>query len=131
LVNAAASILPTALNQVKKLTRHDAFDIKNPNNVYALIGTFGHRNQINFHAEDGEGYAFLRDIVQRLDKLNPQVAARMVKPLTMWKRYDKERQTLMLAQLTLLLQDKKISSDLYELVSKSIEYEHEQTKNPA
>lgn len=127
----AATILPTALQQVKKLTRHEAFDIKNPNKVYALIGTFGYRNQINFHAEDGEGYAFLRDIVQQLDKLNPQVSARMVKPLTMWKRYDKERQALMQAQLALLLQDKKISSDLYELVSKSMEYDNEQTKNTA
>lgn len=127
----AASILPTALQQVKKLMRHEAFDIKNPNKVYSLIGTFGARNQINFHAEDGEGYAFLRDVVQQLDKLNPQVAAKMVKPLTMWKRYDKERQTLMRAQLELLLQDKKISSDLYEIVSKSMLYDNEQTKNPA
>lgn len=127
----AATILPTALQQIKKLMRHEAFDIRNPNKVYALIGTFGYRNLVNFHAEDGEGYAFLREVVQQLDKLNPQVAARMVKPLTMWKRYDKERQTLMQEQLSLLLQDKKISSDLYEIVSKSIEYDNEETKHTA
>lgn len=117
----AATKLPNALQQVKKLMRHEAFDIKNPNKVYALIGTFGHRNLVNFHAENGEGYAFLRDTVQQLDKLNPQVAARMVKPLTMWKRYDKERQELMQEQLKLLLQDTKLSPDLYELVTKSLE----------
>ncbi len=59
---------------------------------------------------DGEGYAFLRETVQQLDKLNPQVAARMVKPLTTWKRYDKERQELMREQLELLLQSNKIST---------------------
>ncbi|MBA3660674.1 MAG: aminopeptidase N [Gammaproteobacteria bacterium] len=117
----AGTKLPNALQQVKKLTRHPAFDIKNPNKVYALIGTFGYRNAIHFHAENGEGYAFLRDIVHQLDKINPQVAARMVKPLTMWKRYDKDRQVLMRNQLELLLTDKP-SSDLYELVTKSLEF---------
>jgi len=111
---------PIALQTVKKLMRHEAFDIKNPNKVYSLIGTFGSRNPINFHAEGGEGYAFLCEAVHQLDRLNPQVAARMVNPLTRWKRYDKERQELMWKQLELLLQDKKISRDLYELVSKSM-----------
>jgi aminopeptidase N len=117
----AATKLPTALQIVKKLMRHEAFDIKNPNKVYSLIGTFGQRNPVNFHAKNGEGYAFLRETVYQLDKLNPQVAARMVNPLTRWKRYDKERQELMREQLELLLQDKKLSRDLYELVSKSVE----------
>lgn len=116
----AASKLPGTLQTVRKLMRHEAFDIKNPNKVYALIGTFGQRNPVNFHAEDGEGYAFLREVVHQLDKLNPQVAARMVKPLTTWGRYDKERQELMQEQLELLLQDKKLSRDLYEIVSKSL-----------
>lgn len=115
----AASILPNTLTQVKSLMQHEGFDIKNPNKVYSLIGTFG-RNLANFHAKDGSGYVFLREVVHQLDKLNPQVAARMVNPLTTWRRYDKERQRMMREQLELLLQDKKISMDLYELVTKSI-----------
>lgn len=118
----AASQLPNTLTQIKKLFRHPAFDIKNPNKVYALIGTFGNRNPINFHAENGEGYAFLRDVVQQIDHINPQIAARMVNPLTRFARYDKERQRLMKEQLEIILQDKKISSDLYELVIKSLEH---------
>ncbi|MCW5583712.1 MAG: aminopeptidase N, partial [Gammaproteobacteria bacterium] len=116
----AASKLSDMLREVKKLMQHEAFDIKNPNKVYSLIGTFGQRNLINFHADNGEGYAFLREVVNQLDKLNPQVASRMVKPLTTWKRYDNKRQQLMREQLELLLQDKKISKDLYELVIKSL-----------
>ncbi len=116
----ATSKLPHTLATVKKLVRHEAFDIKNPNKVYALIGAFGQRNPVNFHTASGEGYAFLREIVHQLDKLNPQIAARMVNPLTSWKRYDKERQALMQKQLEVLLQDTKISTDLYELVSKSL-----------
>ena len=116
----AGSKLPNSLQQVKKLLQHPLFDLKNPNKVYALIGSFG-RNAANFHAQGGEGYVFLRETVEQLDKLNPQVAARMVKPLTTWKRYDKERQALMRKQLELLLQNKNISRDVYELATKSIE----------
>jgi aminopeptidase N len=117
----AGSKLKGTLQTVRKLTHHEAFDIKNPNKVYALIGTFGQRNPVNFHSADGDGYAFLREIVHQLDKLNPQVAARMVNPLTSFRRYDKERQKLMQEQLELLLHDTKISRDLYELVSKSLD----------
>lgn len=116
----ALSKLPNTLNQVRKLLRHKAFDIKNPNKVYALIGSFSRHNPINFHDKSGEGYAFLRETVHELDKINPQVAARMIIPLTEWHRYDKDRQGLMREQLKLLLQDKKLSTDLYELVSKSL-----------
>lgn len=117
----ALSKLPGTLNAVRELMKHEAFDIKNPNKVYALIGSFGARNPFAFHVETGEGYEFLREVVQQLDKLNPQVAGRMVNPLTQWRRYDKERQVLMRQQLEVLLQDKKLSKDLYELVTKSLE----------
>lgn len=116
----ALSTLPDTLAEVKALVKHPAFDIKNPNKVYSLIGAFCMRNPAEFHAKHGGGYLFLREMVQQLDKLNPQVAARMVKPLTSWKRYDKERQGLMRDQLALILQDKTISKDMYELVSKSL-----------
>lgn len=117
----ASSKLPDTLQEVQKLIHHESFDIKNPNKVYALIGTFGNRNAMQFHATNGEGYIFLREMVEQLDDLNPQVSARMVKPLTMWKRYDSTRQMIMTKQLSNLLQNTKISSDLYELVSKSLE----------
>lgn len=116
----AASKLPNTLQTVKHLMRHEAFDIKNPNKVYSLIGTFGQRNPSQFHVKTGEGYAFLSEVVRQLNQLNPQVAARMVNPLTAWRRYDNERQKLMRAQLELLLQDNQLSKDLYEIVSKSL-----------
>lgn len=116
----AASTLPDTLTQVKALTKHPAFDIANPNKVYSLIGAFCMRNPVRFHDKSGAGYVFLREIVQQLDKINPLVAARAVKPLTTWKRYDKERQRLMREQLQLILKEKNISNDIYELVTKSL-----------
>jgi aminopeptidase N len=116
----AISKLPGTLQNVKKLLQHEAFDMKNPNKVYALIGAFGHQNLFHFHASNGEGYAFLAEIVQQLDGLNPQVAARMIQPLIQWQRYDKKRQELMRKQLEIISKNKKISNDVYELVSKSL-----------
>ncbi len=117
----AVSKMPGTLNKVKKLLHHEAFDIKNPNKVYALIGAFGHQNLYHFHAANGEGYAFLSDVIEQLDALNPQVAARMIKPLIDWKRYDVARQKLMRQHLERISHNKKISKDVYELVSKSLE----------
>jgi len=115
----ASSKLPGTLERVKKLLHHEAFDIKNPNKVYSLIGVFGH-NAIHFHAKNGEGYQFLAEIVLQLNALNPQIAARMITPLTSWKRYDESRQHLMRAQLELSSKDKNLSPDVYELVTKSL-----------
>jgi aminopeptidase N len=116
----AISKLPGTLGNVKKLLQHEAFDIKNPNKVYSLIGAFAGQNLFHFHAADGAGYAFLSSIVQELDGLNPQIAARMVQPLTGWRRFDKKRQQLMQKQLENILGNKKISNDVFELVSKSL-----------
>jgi aminopeptidase N len=115
----AISKLPNTLDHVKKLVQHPAFDIKNPNKVYALIGGFG-QNLKNVHAIDGSGYAFLAEVVQQLDSLNPQVAARMIRPLVEWKRFDKQRQVLMQQQLNVILSKQGLSNDVFELVNKSL-----------
>lgn len=117
----AVSGLPDTLSRVKQLSGHAAFDIKNPNKVYSLIGAFGMRNPACLHADSGEGYVFLREMVQQLDRLNPQVAARMIKPLTVWRRYDERRQKLMCEQLEVILKADNVSPDIYELASKSLQ----------
>jgi len=116
----ATSEVPGVLSQVKSLVQHPAFNIKNPNKVYALIGGFTVNNLAYFHDASGAGYEFLADQVITLDNLNPQVAARMIEPLTRWKRYDKIRQNLMRKQLERILQIKGLSKNVYELVTKSL-----------
>lgn len=110
---------PNTLANVKKLLAHPAFNIKNPNKVRALLGTFTQNNHRHFHAEDGSGYEFLTDMLLKLDKLNPQVAARMATPLTRWQRLDATRQKLIQQQLKRLA-DVDLSRDLTELVLKGL-----------
>ncbi|MGI4836888.1 MAG: aminopeptidase N [Janthinobacterium lividum] len=116
----AASTLPGGLARVQALMEHPAFNFKNPNKVRAVIGAFAGQNLINFHAADGSGYRFLADIVIRLNALNPQIASRQLAPLTRWRKYDSKRQALMKAELERILASGELSSDVYEVVSKSL-----------
>ena len=116
----AASPLPGGLGRVKQLMEHPAFNIKNPNKVRALIGAFAGQNLVNFHAADGSGYRFLADLVIQLNALNPQIASRLLAPLTRWRKYDSARQALMKAELERIRSSGELSSDVFEVVSKSL-----------
>ncbi|KAL2235355.1 UNVERIFIED_CONTAM: Puromycin-sensitive aminopeptidase [Sesamum indicum] len=87
--------------------------------VYALVGGFC-RSPVNFHAKDGSGYKFLGEMVVQLDKLNPQVASRMVSSFSRWKRYDETRQNLAKAQLEMILAANGLSENVFEIASKSL-----------
>ncbi len=112
--------LEGTLDRVKKLTGHPAFILKNPNKVRALIGAFCQANQVRFHDESGAGYTFLADYVIQLNAMNPQIAARLLTPLTTWKRYDNNRQTLMRGQLERIMSAENLSGDVAEVASKSL-----------
>ncbi|PRA60983.1 MULTISPECIES: aminopeptidase N [Pseudomonas] len=116
----AASTLPGGLVRVKALMQHPAFTMKNPNKVRALVGAFAGQNLVNFHAADGSGYRFLADLVIELNALNPQIASRQLAPLTRWRKYDSARQALMKGELERILASGSLSSDVYEVVSKSL-----------
>jgi len=113
--------LPGTLQRVESLMRHPAFSLRNPNRVRSLVGVFCSANLIGFHAADGSGYRFLVDQVLTLDGLNPQVAARMLRLMTRWRRYDANRQQLMQGQFERVLAQPGISRDLFEIASKSLE----------
>ena len=116
----AASTLPGGLARVQALMEHPAFTLKNPNKVRALIGAFAGQNLVNFHAADGSGYRFLADQVIVLNALNPQIASRLLAPLTRWRKYGPARQALMKAELERILASGELSADVYEVVSKSL-----------
>ncbi|MBX8542708.1 aminopeptidase N [Pseudomonas cichorii] len=116
----AGSTQPGGLQRVKELMQHPAFNIKNPNKVRALIGAFAGQNLINFHAADGSGYRFLADLVIELNGFNPQIASRQLAPLTRWRKYDSARQALMKAELERIRSSGELSSDVFEVVSKSL-----------
>jgi aminopeptidase N len=116
----ATSRLDNTLSNVKSLTKHPAFSIKNPNKVRSLIGAFCNANPSKFHDTSGAGYEFLADTIIKLDVLNPQVAARMSNAFSQWRRYDKNLQKLMRSQMERIIGVKELSRDVYEVMSKSL-----------
>ncbi|KAB2608628.1 puromycin-sensitive aminopeptidase [Pyrus ussuriensis x Pyrus communis] len=115
----AMSDVPGNVENVRNLLSHPAFDLRNPNKVYSLIGGFC-GSPVNFHAKDGSGYKFLGEIVMQLDKINPQVASRMVSAFSRWRRYDETRQNLAKAQLEKILSTNGLSENVFEIASKSL-----------
>ena len=108
-----------ALVRVQVLMSHRDFDLHNPNKVRALIGGFASGNPTNFHRLDGAGYQFLVDTVITLNAVNPQIASRLLAPLTRWRNY-RGRADLMREQLERLAAEPDLSPDVFEIVTKSL-----------
>ena len=108
-----------ALSRVQALMLHEDFELRNPNKVRALVGVFVNQNPVNFHRLDGAGYRFLGEIVIKLNRLNPQIAARLLTPLTRWRNYT-GRAELMRAELERLTAEPELSPDVFEVVTKAL-----------
>ncbi|MDA3789928.1 MAG: aminopeptidase N [Desulfobacula sp.] len=117
----AGSCLDDTLDNIQALTSHLDFSITNPNKVRSLIYTFAMVNPINFHRADGKGYAFIADQILQLDKINPQIAARLASCFNHWKKYDEKRQGLMRNSLETIMADPALSKNVYEIVSRALE----------
>ena len=107
------------LSNVKRLTKHPAFALHNPNRVSALIGAFA-ANPLGFHAADGSGYRFIGEIVVKLDKLNPLAAARLAKIFTRWRDFEPRRQKLMKEEIGRLASHKGLSVNSREIVERCL-----------
>jgi aminopeptidase N len=108
------------VRRVRKLMRHPAFSMRNPNKVRSLVGAFAMLNPTGFHAPDGAGYEFLAERVIELNETNPQVAARMVSAFNRWKRYDADRQSLMRRALEGIAARPALSPDVAEIVNNAL-----------
>ncbi|MFN4230684.1 aminopeptidase N [Parvibaculum sp.] len=116
----AMSSLPGTLDEVKRLTGHSAFTMKNPNKVRALITSFAANNQLHFHEAKGQGYRFVADKVLELDKLNPQVAARLLGTFKSWRQFEAKRRKLMQKELKRIAGTEGLSRDVYEIATKTL-----------
>jgi aminopeptidase N len=118
LMLSASQEFDGALETVKGLMEHPAFDLKNPNKVRSVLGGFG-QNVAGFHKEDGSGYRFLADQIILLNRRNPQIASRLCTPLTRWKKLQPELSAKMKVELERIMAE-DLSKDVYEVISKSL-----------
>lgn len=115
----ANSARSDVIEQVKQLTNHPAFSLRNPNRLRSLVSTFAMLNQAGFHTEGGDGYTFLSEMIVAVDVINPQTAARLVAPLGRWSRMPDLAGRQMKEALDWILSHEGLSDDVRELCIKS------------
>ncbi len=109
-----------SIEKLKDLLEHPDFAWTNPNKVRAVLGGFAQGALTVFHQKDGQGYTLLADAVIKLDGINPQIAARLLAPLSKWQKMTQPYASLMQKQLQKIQQVDKLSKDVFEVVSKSL-----------
>jgi aminopeptidase N len=115
----AAAQRSDTLDQVIELTGRPDFTMTNPNRLRSVVGTFS-GNHWAFHRADGRGYTFLADMIIAADKLNPQVAARLVPAFGRWRRFEPKRSAMMREALERIVATPGLSKDVFEQASKSL-----------
>jgi len=115
----AMADLPDILEKVRALREHPDFSLTNPNRCRSLVGGFS-ANAAGFHAASGEGYALVREVLEELDPLNPQISGRLAGSLITWKKYGEDRARKMRSELSKLSELDPISDDLFEIVTRGL-----------
>ncbi|MBU1394743.1 MAG: aminopeptidase N [Gammaproteobacteria bacterium] len=116
----ATSRLPGTAARVRELMQHPAFDLKNPNKVYALVRSFCGANPRHFHAADGSGYALAADVIIELQAINPQVASRLARSFDRWRQFDAVRQGHSRAALERIATCEGLAKDVAEVVGNAL-----------
>jgi aminopeptidase N len=107
------------MSQIKFLQSHPAFNLRNPNRVRSVIHAFCMNNPAGFHDMQGKGYAFWVESLLELDKINPQVAARLARALDHWKRFSAPYQDQMRVSLE-AVSKYALSNDVSEVIHKAL-----------
>jgi aminopeptidase N len=108
------------LMTVQQLAKRNDFSLKNPNRTRALVHSFCQSNLAEFHREDGQGYIFWENYVSELDRMNPQVSARLARSLDRWRKFAPSLQQHMKASLERLSQTASLSGDVREVIQKAL-----------
>ncbi|BCW89886.1 Aminopeptidase N [Alphaproteobacteria bacterium SO-S41] len=116
----AGSSLPGTLDEVKRLTGHKAFSMDNPNRFRALVSVFASANPLRFHAADGAGYRFVADQALAMDKVNPQVAARLFGVFESWRRFAPHLRAHMQREIERVAKSEGLSKNLFEIATRSL-----------
>ena len=110
----------TAVQDIRALTKHEAFSLKRPNKVRSLIGAFSMLNQFRFNDASGEGYSLVAGIIMQLDEINPQVAARMSSCFKSWSKLEPGRREKARTALEQIAGKEALSRDLREMTERTL-----------
>ena len=105
-------------NYIDKVESLPDFDIKVPNIVRSLVGSFAMRNYGQFHRADGKGYSYVVDKILQLDEINPQIAARLTSAFNIYPKLESSQKEIMRGELSRLSGKKELSKNVSEIINK-------------
>jgi aminopeptidase N len=105
--------------RVQAATVAKGYDGNNPNNMYSLVGGFA-GNYLRFHTDSAETYKWYADELLRIDKVNPQVGARLSQAFTFTKKLPTHLKALAQAQVQRMLSTDTLSKNARELLEKTL-----------
>jgi len=108
------------VERVRALMESDWFSLKNPNRVRSLVGMFASANPVAFARADGAGFALVADTILELDRLNPQVAARLATTFRNWRTYEPVRRERAREALERIAASGRLSGDLGDIVTRTL-----------
>ncbi|MET3926156.1 aminopeptidase N [Devosia sp. 2618] len=79
------------IEDMKAILADPSFPKTNPNRLRSLVGTFAMGNPTQFMRADGAGFRFVAEFVTEVDKINPQVAARVLTGFRIWPMLESGR----------------------------------------
>ncbi|WP_341669250.1 aminopeptidase N [Alcaligenes sp. SDU_A2] len=108
----------TAVDQVRALMLHPAFSLRNPNRARSLIFQFCINNLHGVHCP--EGYEFWAEQVIALDKLNPEISARLARVFDNWARFEPAARAGLKQALERIQAEPGLSGNVAEIVHKAL-----------
>ena len=108
---------PQVLAELSDLQQGEFWLPANPNRVRAMLGTFSRNNATAFHQLGGAGYRYLAEQIALADRLNSQVAARLMGAFQPWSKLLGERREQARSALR-AMQPNLVSRDTQEQCSR-------------
>jgi aminopeptidase N len=108
------------LPAVRQLMAHPDFQLRNPNRARSVIFSYCNANPGAFHRTDGAGYQFWSERVIELDRINPQVAARLARALDRWKKLAEPYRSAARDAIGRIAASTDLSNDVREVVSRAL-----------
>ena len=115
----AAAPRDGVIEDMKAILADPSFPKTNPNRLRSLVGTFAMNNPTQFMRADGAGFRFVADFVTEVDKINPQVAARVLTGFRVWPMLDSTRRDAAKAALT-ALQATTLSRNVADILTRMV-----------
>lgn len=115
----AVSSSDKTFSRVQAATKAKGYDGNNPNNMYSLHRAFA-ENYLRFHTDSAETYKWYADELLRIDKVNPQVGARLAQAFSFTKKLPANLKALAQVQIQRMLSSDTLSKNARELLEKTL-----------